>query len=207
MGKKENKFWVTMACLVVGILAGLGIIPGSWGLVSNVVLDNLDKVEVTESEFDGCLANVIRVIDGDTIEVELVTSPEHQETLRLIGVDTPETVHPQMPVQFFGPEATQYTKNMCLGKTVKLHLQKNGPERGNYGRLLVYVELSPEVILNESIIKDGFGYSYTKCPHEHLGRYNTLQVDAINARRGLWATVKFNDLPAWLRKSDPDILK
>ncbi len=203
----QNKFWLKLILLVVGIAATVGVLPAWLGLASNVVINELDKLPVTPETFDSRVADVIRIVDGDTIEVVMVSDPHETELLRLLGVDTPETVHPSLPIQFFGPEATQFTKNMCLGVPVILHLQKDGPERGTYGRLLVYVELPDGKVLNEVIIENGFGYSYTKYPHEYTARYNALQLDAVNAKRGLWATVKFNDLPGWLRKSNPDVLK
>ncbi len=202
-----KKSWVALVLMIVAALSGIGILPGIWGVASNVVLQNLDKIpfdEVVDASLD---ANVIRIVDGDTIEVDLVPPGDKPEMLRLIGVDTPETVHPAMPVQFFGPESTQFTKNMCLGQSVRLYLQKDGPERGKYGRLLVYVELTGGKILNEEIISQGFGYSYTKYPHAKSADYGILQDEAQIAKRGLWAGVKFEDLPVWLRKSNPDILK
>ena len=204
MGKH---LFIKIACLVMTIMAGMGVVHKGWGLAANVVLEELDKVEKNPTDFSAVLADVVRVVDGDTIEVSLYGTGGDKEMLRLIGVDTPETVHPRMPVQFYGPEATQFTKNMCSGTTVKLHYQKQGPSRGNYGRLLVYVELAGGAILNEEIISNGFGYSYTKYPHEKTAEYNQLQHAAQASEVGLWGSVKFEDLPDWLRKSNPDILK
>ncbi|MCK5617170.1 thermonuclease family protein [Candidatus Pacearchaeota archaeon] len=207
MTKKGGSFWLKIAATVLMILAGAGVIPQGWGLLSEFVIQNADKIEVTQESFNGYDAHVVRVIDGDTIEVKLVDTPEALEVLRLIGVDTPETVHPSMPVQFFGLEATRYTKQLCFGRSVRLHLQKNGPRRGKYGRLLVYVELDGGKILNEKIIENGYGYSYTKYPHEYTDKYNALQLEAKTTKRGLWATVKFVDMPKWLRESNPGILE
>ncbi|MCK5565384.1 MAG: thermonuclease family protein [Planctomycetes bacterium] len=204
MGKKTL---VKLACTVVLVLVGLGIVPGGWGVISNVVLEELNKTVPAEICDAPIYADVVRVVDGDTIEVEVYGVGGDKEMLRLIGVDTPETVHPSLPVQFYGPEATQFTKNLCLNSAVALHVQKDGPLRGKYGRLLVYVELSEGRFLNEEIIKRGFGYSYTKYPHAKTDYYNQLQSEAQKGRRGLWGSVKFEDLPGWLRESDPDILK
>ncbi|MCK5607162.1 thermonuclease family protein [Candidatus Pacearchaeota archaeon] len=203
---KEHSWWVRIICVVAAVAAGLGLIPIGWGVASDIVLSELSKVDTSNGDYEMLLADVVRVVDGDTISVEVYGSGGGKEMLRLIGVDTPETVHPQLPIQFFGPEATQFVKNMCLGSSVKLHLQKDGPSRGKYGRLLVYVELPSGNILNEEIIKEGFGYSYTKYPHEHTARYNSLQLEAKESGRGLWGSVEFSDLPDWLRESNPDVL-
>ncbi len=202
----DRKLLTRILLVILGVLATVGIVPAWLGLASNVVLDELDKVPVSEKTFDYYSAEVVRVIDGDTIEVKMLEPPEALEVLRLIGVDTPETVHPRMPVQFFGPEATEFTKSQCIGNVVRLHLQKKGPRRGSYGRLLVYVLLPGGSILNEEIIKTGHGYSYTKYPHEFTDKYNALEVEARVLKRGLWATVKFEDLPPWLRESRPGVL-
>ncbi len=203
----KHKFWISLAAVILTLAASFGLAPAWLGLVGNVVLNELDNVKVTPATFEPYLVNVTRIVDGDTIEVTMASTTGETEMLRLIGVDTPETKHPGMPVQFFGPEATQFVTNYCDGKAVLLHFQKEGPRRGSYGRLLVYVELPSGEILNEEIIRHGFGYSYTKYPHEKTEAYNLLQSQAQAAGRGLWGSVKFEDLPGWLRKASPNILK
>ena len=79
---------------------------------------------------------VTRVIDGDTGVVEGVG------TVRLIGVDTPETVDQRRPVQYFGREASDFTKQLATGKRVRLEFDQDRP--GRYGRTLAYVYLQPE---------------------------------------------------------------
>lgn len=203
----RHKWIIGLVLSVVAALASFGVVPAFWGIGANVVLNELEKIPV-EDVADAVLnGEVVRVVDGDTIEVRISQADGELEMLRLIGVDTPETKHPGMPIQFYGPEATQFTKNLCLGQNVILHVQEDGPDRGKYGRLLVYVELPTGEILNEKIISDGFGYSYTKYPHAEADKYNKLQLSAIQGKRGLWGDVKFSDLPEWLRKSNPDILK
>ena len=72
----------------------------------------------------------------------------HVETVRLIGVDTPETVHPQKPVEYFGKEASAFTKRMAEGKTVRLEDDPQCTNRDRYGRLLRYVYLPDGKLLN-----------------------------------------------------------
>ena len=82
---------------------------------------------------------ILRVIDGDTIEVEYESK---EEKVRLIGVDTPETVHPNKPVEPYGKQASAFTKNLLLGESVYL---KYGEERrGRYDRLLAYMYRAPD---------------------------------------------------------------
>ena len=203
----NSKFWTKIILIVVSILAGVGMIPTWIGMASNVVLEEMSRIEVSQDTFETLYATVDRVVDGDTISVIMHDALATPEMLRLIGVDTPETVHPAMPIQFFGPEATIFVNNLCNGEPVKLHLQRDRPRRGSYGRLLVYVELPDGSILNELILQGGFGYSYTKYSHANTDRYNDIERSARIAKRGLWASVKFDDLPKWLQTSNPGILE
>lgn len=103
---------------------------------------------------------VKRVIDGHTL---LLTNGER---VRLIGVDTPETKHPQKPVQRFGKEAFLFTKRMAEGKEVRLEYDQQ--RRDKYRRLLAYVYLQDGTFLNAEIIKQGYGFAYTKYPFRYI---------------------------------------
>lgn len=123
-----------------------------------------------------------RVIDGDTIVVEI---DNKQEKVRLIGVDTPETVHPEKPVQYFGKEASLFTKNMVEGK--KVRLEYDWQRRDKYGRLLAYVYLEDGTFLNAEIIKQGYGFAYTRFPFKYLEEFRKYEREAREKNRGLWA--------------------
>ena len=124
------------------------------------------------------LARVKRVVDGDTL---LLTNGER---VRLIGVDTPETKHPQKPVQYFGKEAYLFTKRMVEGKEVRL--EYDWQKRDKYGRLLAYVYLLDGTFLNAEIIKQGFGFAYTRFPFKFLEEFRRYEREARENRRGLW---------------------
>ncbi len=93
---------------------------------------------------------VVKIVDGDTIKVKIGGSTE---TVRLIGVDTPETVHPNRPVEYFGKEASAFTKRMANGKSVRLEDDPECTNRDKYGRLLRYVYLPDGTMLNGLIIR------------------------------------------------------
>ena len=93
---------------------------------------------VTSAQLDPISAYVHRVIDGDTIHVQV---ERKRYTVRLIGVDTPETKHPTKPVQYFGQEASAFTKAALEGKTVMLQKDRTGDTVDRYGRRLRYVLL------------------------------------------------------------------
>ena len=123
---------------------------------------------------------VTRVIDGDTIVVEGVG------TVRLIGVDTPETVDPRRPVGYFGKEASDFTKQIATGKRVRLEFDQDRTDR--YGRTLAYVYLQPEnLLLNAEIIRLGYGFAYTRFPFRMMDQFRALEREAREAGRGLWA--------------------
>jgi len=121
---------------------------------------------------------VKRVIDGDTL---LLTTGGR---VRLIGVDTPETKHPQKPVQYFGKEAYLFTKSMVEGKEVTLEFEWQ--KRDKYGRLLAYVCLIDGTFLNAEIIKQGYGFAYTRFPFKYLEEFRRYEREAKENGRGLW---------------------
>jgi len=124
------------------------------------------------------LATVLRVIDGDTFVLG------SGEKVRLIGVDTPETKHPQKPVQYFGKEASEFTKQMIEGKVVVIEYDRQ--RRDRYGRLLAYVYLSDGTFLNAEIIKEGYGFAYTHYPFKYLDEFKSYEREAREKGNGLW---------------------
>jgi micrococcal nuclease len=121
---------------------------------------------------------VKRVIDGDTLLLI------NGERVRLIGVDTPETKHPQKPVQYFGREAYLFTKQMVDGKEARFEFERQ--KRDRYGRLLAYVYLLDGTFLNAEIIKQGYGFAYTRFPFKYMEEFRRYEREAKENRRGLW---------------------
>lgn len=121
---------------------------------------------------------VERVVDGDTIIVSGVGR------VRLIGVDTPESVDPRRPVEFFGKEAGAFTRRLVDGKQVRLDYDWERTDR--YGRTLAYVYLLDGTFVNAEIIRRGYGHAYTRFPFKHLERFRQFEREARVAGRGLW---------------------
>jgi len=121
---------------------------------------------------------VTRVLDGDTIVLE------NGEHVRLIGVDTTEKSHPLKPVEFFSEQATQFTKKLVEGKKVRLEYDRE--KRGKYGRLLAYVYLPDSTFVNAEIIRQGFGFAYTKYPFKYKELFISLEKEAKRNNRGYW---------------------
>ncbi len=124
------------------------------------------------------MVKVKRVVDGDTL---LLTGGER---VRLIGVDTPETKHPQKPVERFGKEAHLFTKRIVEGKEVRLEYDWQRKDR--YGRLLAYVYLMDGTFLNAEIIKQGYGFAYPKYPFKYLEEFRRYERETRENNRKLW---------------------
>lgn len=136
------------------------------------------------------LVIVTRVVDGDTIIVDLNGT---QEKIRLIGVDTPETVDPRKPVQCFGKEASSFTKNLLEGKEVRLESDPSQGDHDKYGRLLRYVFLSDGMFANKEIIAQGYGHEYTyRTPYQYQTDFKTAERTARELLKGLWSPTACN---------------
>ncbi len=133
-------------------------------------------------------ARVVRVVDGDTIKVSLASGTE---SVRLIGVDTPETVHPTKAVEAFGKEASDFLKKICAeGQDVYLTYDWN--PRDVYGRLLAYLWLKSDdgkwILANLAIVENGYGYAYVKYTfrQDYMTMFSDAQQKARENGYGLW---------------------
>jgi len=122
---------------------------------------------------------VVRVVDGDTLVLD------GNERVRLIGVDTPETVDPRRPVQYFGKEASAFTRRLAEGKRARLAYDRERTDR--YGRTLAYVYLEGGTFLNAEIIRQGYGHAYTRFPFRYAEEFRAYEREARENGRGLWA--------------------
>lgn len=127
---------------------------------------------------------VVKVVDGDTIDVFIDNKTER---LRLIGIDTPETVDPRKSVQCFGKEASNKAKEMLLGQFVSLESDDTQGERDKYKRLLRYVFLPDGNNFNLYMISEGYAHEYTyDQPYKYQAEFKQAEVDARENSRGLW---------------------
>ena len=128
---------------------------------------------------------VSSVIDGDTIQIII---DGKKETLRLIGIDTPETVDPRKPVQCFGKEASAKAKSLLFGKSIRLEADPTQGERDKYQRLLRYVFLEDGTNFNKLMISEGYAYEYTyNIPYKYQSVFKQAQREAETSKIGLWA--------------------
>jgi micrococcal nuclease len=129
-------------------------------------------------------AHVVRVVDGDTILVRVAGA---KERVRLIGIDTPETVKPNTPVQCFGRAASAAAHRMLDGRDVRLVGDVEARDR--YGRLLAYVYREPDrLFINAELARRGFARQLTIPPNVRFAeRFRALVAQARRAQRGLWS--------------------
>lgn len=140
------------------------------------------KLSAKVDQTDTSLVKVVKVIDGDTIEIE------SGEKVRLIGVNTPETVDPRRKVQCFGKEASNFTKENLEEKFVKL--EKDVSEKDKYGRLLRYVHIG-SVLFNEELVKNGYAQVSTYPPDvKYKDKFLEAQKYARENKLGLWGKCK-----------------
>lgn len=141
---------------------------------------------------------VVRIIDGDTLDIDCPDGRFRRTRIRLLGVDTPETVKPDTPVEYFGPQARRFTESAVMGRTVTLNLDRMRT-RDTYHRLLAYVIGPGGTNLNERIIATGCGYADPRFRHPLMRKFKQAQVEAMKARTGLWEQAEDADLPYYYR--------
>lgn len=150
-------------------------------------------------QYDGQQFRVVRVVDGDTLIIDArdEKNGQGQTTIRLWGVDTPETVKPNTPVQHFGKQASQYSKHALEGQMVKLELEQD--TRDKYGRLLAFVILPDGTMHNRNLVSLGYAYADPRFNHKYKREFQQLQDHARKQKLGLWKDITEADLPEYLR--------
>jgi micrococcal nuclease len=127
---------------------------------------------------------VTKVVDGDTIWVE---GEGERLKVRLIGVDTPETVHPTKEVECYGPESSDFAKDTLAGTQVAITTDTSQGEVDKYGRTLAYVFLPSGQLFQELLVSGGYAYEYT---FDEPYKYRDLLIEAEEQARlngaGLW---------------------
>lgn len=129
------------------------------------------------------LYQVLKFDDGDTIQVDMEGK---KETIRFIGVDTPETHDPRKPIQCFGKAAAEFTKNTIGQNRVRLEADPTNSNRDRYQRLLRYVYLPDGTLVNLKIITEGYGFATVGFPFTKMEEFKTAERLARENNKGLW---------------------
>ena len=144
-----------------------------------------DWMSYPVEDFSGDTAYpVLSIVDGDTVKIDYQGK---KTSVRLIGVDTPETVHPSKPVEVYGTEASNFTRNLLLGESVYLRFDVEQTDR--FGRLLAYLYRAPDgLFVNLEIVRQGYGPVDTRFPFKHVALFRHYETQARAAEKGVYGT-------------------
>lgn len=155
--------------LIVLVAAAAAASMGGW------------RLGTARSGGDSPMVQVVAVVDGDTVDVAWAG---RRERVRLLGVDTPETVDPDRPVGCYGPEAAAFTQQRLGGRTVRLRFDRE--RRDRFGRLLAYVDVGGRRF-NDDLLAGGYARLLVIPPNgRHARAMLDRELDARSAGRGLW---------------------
>ncbi len=171
---------------VLIILVGAFFLSPKQLRIVQIALQNLQPSVTPTVQTSLQISNVkvVRVIDGDTVELET------GETLRYIGIDTPETKHPNKPIQCYGEEAYQTNKKLVEGKTVRIVKDVSNVDK--YNRLLRYLyvntQASPSgILVNDYLVRNGFAFASTFPPDVAMAeQFIEGQREAREKNLGMW---------------------
>jgi micrococcal nuclease len=164
------------------VLVVLAVLAGGAGAGASGLLDGADSDPGATGE--PRVGRVVRVVDGDTISVQLGAV---REKVRYIGIDTPETKDPRRPVGCYGPQAAQFNHRLVAGERVRL--VRDVAARDRYGRLLAYVyRVRDGLFVNAELARLGYAEPLRIAPDvRHADRFAALARAARDAGRGLWS--------------------
>ncbi|WP_068256126.1 thermonuclease family protein [Janibacter corallicola] len=147
------------------------------------------------------LHRVIRVVDGDTVVVDI----DGGEKIRVIGIDTPETVDPNSPVECGGPEASAAAESLLEGKSVRVVHDASQGTRDKYGRMLAYLDLPGGTDFGEAMLRAGHAEEYTyDTAYERQGTYLEAEESARGAGQGVWGGCSQEPEPASEPTAEPE---
>lgn len=165
--------------LILSLMAIIGVAASSVLVATISPHINLPKAATIQPGF----YRVVSVSDGDTFSVDM---DGRTEKVRMIGVDTPETVKPNSPTECFGKAASDHTKHSLSDQTVRLEADPINQNRDRYNRLLRYVYLEDGTLYNKQLIAEGYGFAYLSFPFTKADEFREAQKTAREQGKGLW---------------------
>lgn len=153
--------------------------------VTNKVTTTQPVITTPKTDPQYTYYSVTEVVDGDTVKVNINGTIE---TLRLIGLDTPETVDPRKEVQCFGKEASNKGKELLNGKKVRLEKDSTQGDKDKYRRTLAYIYTESGIFYNKYMIEQGYAHEYTyNSAYKYQAEFKQAQKNAEANKVGLWS--------------------
>ncbi len=179
-------------------------VPKSTSTVASTTTRSVSPIQVSKNN-GYTYYKVTEVVDGDTIKININGKIE---TLRLIGLDTPETVDPRKPVQCFGKEASNKAKELLIGKNVRIEKDISQGELDKYNRLLVYIYREDGLFYNKHMIETGYAHEYTyNTPYKYQTEFKAAQKTAQQNSLGLWSPNTCSGNTTSIQSPSPELEK
>lgn len=192
-------FCLTVAALLVGLDRGFPTPKRS-----RVHSSRQQTIAADSAWYDRKTFAVVRVVDGDTLHLDVPDGEGRITKVRLLGIDAPEMGDANKKPMYFAEEATRLATDLAFRKIVTIYLDEQAGSRDKYDRLLAYVELPDGKFLNEEILLGGCAYADLRFRHSYYYKYKQLEASARTAKAGLWAGVVPEQMPLWRQKTRPD---
>lgn len=189
-----KRLYIFLTALLIPFLISVGFLIKSVDFVALAKQEivELEQEQISELDFiktstTQTNATVTKSVDGDTFHATLDNEPGDW-TIRMLGIDTPETVHPNKPVECFGKEASKVLEDLLLGKRIRLESDPQADERDKYDRLLRNVYLEDGTDVNATMVQNGYAHAYLSFPQnsDRKTELRRLEQDAKINERGLW---------------------
>ena len=181
--------WVVIAGVALALLATVGRQRG--------VPAERPVIEDDNKRYHDRSFAVVKVVDGDTLDIDIADVMHDTTRIRLWGVDTPEVAGSPRGAMYWGDRASAFAHQALDGRRVRIELVE-GPTRDKYKRLLAYVYVeSTGDLFNEMLLRGGHAYADTRFPHPRSQRFVALEAEARDSGVGLWRDVSPKQMPAW----------
>ncbi len=189
------QFWRRRPALAVLLALGAGLVVCERGF-------GLLKHQDDYTRYHNQVFEVARVVDGDTVDIDVADRQDPITRVRLWGVDAPEAAGSSEGGMHFGAEASDFARRSLRGQSVRVVLAPH-KSRGKYGRLLGYIILeSSGEMFNEVLLREGYAYADWRFDHPYKRQFRALEQRARRRGAGLWAEAGLDQMPAWRQRME-----
>ncbi|MEN6428197.1 MAG: thermonuclease family protein [Phycisphaerales bacterium] len=199
--KRAVLIGISLIGTALAIWLDRGLVAPKWpGLLTPYRQTDADD----QARYGGRSFPVVRVVDGDTLHLDIADSTGEVTKVRLVGIDAPEMGWGSGERMYYAEEATEFAEQSALGRQVTVYLDPQAGSRDRYERLLAYIQLPDGRFLNEELLSEGFAYADLRFKHGYYQKYRQLEASARTLQKGLWAHVKPEQMPAWRQRKPTD---